>query len=79
LDDKLIIQHFHHIHIHTMTCTMYSLNFSTLKNRFNYAFSPHFYSKILIWSLYFSLSQFGPCFGKFDLKLVISVSGTVQR
>jgi len=29
LDDKLIIQHFHHIH--TMTYTMYSLNFSTLK------------------------------------------------
>ena len=32
LDDKLIIQHFHHIHLHTMTYTMYSLNFSTLKN-----------------------------------------------
>jgi len=32
LDDKLIIQHFHHIHIHTMTYTMYSLNFRTLKN-----------------------------------------------
>ena len=29
LDDKLIIQHFHYIH--TMTYTMYSLNFSTLK------------------------------------------------
>jgi len=28
LDDKLIIQHFHHIH--TMTSTMYSLNFNTL-------------------------------------------------
>jgi len=32
-DDKLIIQHFHHIDIHTMTYTMYSLNFSTLKNK----------------------------------------------
>jgi len=30
-DNKLII-HFHHIHIHTMTYIMYSLNFSTLKN-----------------------------------------------
>jgi len=29
LDDKLIIPHFHHIH--TMTYTMYYLNFSTLK------------------------------------------------
>jgi len=32
LDDKLIIKHFHHIHIHTLTYTIYSLNFSTLKN-----------------------------------------------
>jgi len=32
LDDKLIIQHFHHIYIHTMTYTMYFLNLSTLKN-----------------------------------------------
>jgi len=31
LDDKLIIQHFHHIHIRTITYTIYSLNFSTLK------------------------------------------------
>jgi len=30
LYDELMIQHFHHIH--TMTYTMYSLNFSTLKN-----------------------------------------------
>jgi len=29
LDDKLIIQNFHHIY--TMTYTMYSLNYSTLK------------------------------------------------
>jgi len=32
LDNKLIIQHFHDIHIHTMRYTMYSLSFSTLKN-----------------------------------------------
>ena len=32
LDDKLIIQHFHHILIRTLTCTMYSSNFNTLKN-----------------------------------------------
>jgi len=34
LDDKLIIQHFHHIHIHirTLTYTMYYSNISTLKN-----------------------------------------------
>jgi len=37
LDDKLIIQHFDHIH--TMTYTMYSLNFSTLKIT-EYLFSP---------------------------------------
>jgi len=27
LDNKLIIQHFHHIHIHTMTYTIYSVFF----------------------------------------------------
>jgi len=32
LDDKLIIQHFHHIHIRILTYTMYSSKFSTLKN-----------------------------------------------
>jgi len=32
LDDKLIIQHFHHIHIHTLMYTMYSSNFNILKN-----------------------------------------------
>jgi len=33
LDDNLIIQHFHHIHIHTLTyMMMYSSNFSTFKN-----------------------------------------------
>ena len=31
LNDKLIIHHFHHIHIGTLTYTMYS-NFNTLKN-----------------------------------------------
>jgi len=31
LDDKLIIQDIHIHHIHTITYTMYSLNFSTLK------------------------------------------------
>ena len=31
-DDKLIIQHFQHIYIRTMTYTMYYLNFNTLKN-----------------------------------------------
>jgi len=30
-DDKLIIQHVHHIHICTLTYTMYFSNFSTLK------------------------------------------------
>jgi len=29
---KLIIQYFHHIHIRTLIYTMYSSNFSTLKN-----------------------------------------------
>jgi len=33
LDDKLIIQHFHHVHIRTLTYTMYSSNFSTFKNK----------------------------------------------
>jgi len=42
-----------------------------------YFFVFYFCSKILIWSLYFFLSQFGSYFGKFDLNLVISVSGTV--
>ena len=28
LDDKFIIQHFHHIHIRTLTYTMYSSNSS---------------------------------------------------
>jgi len=32
LDNKLITQHFHHIHICTLTYTMYSSNFSTFKN-----------------------------------------------
>jgi len=32
LDDKLIIQHFHHIHIRTLTYTVYSSNFNTFKN-----------------------------------------------
>ena len=32
LNDKLIIQHFFHIHIRTLTYKMYSSNFSTLKN-----------------------------------------------
>jgi len=32
LDDKLIIKHFHHIHICTVTYIMYYLNFTTLKN-----------------------------------------------
>jgi len=32
LNDKLIIQYFHHIHIRTLTYTMYSSNFSTFKN-----------------------------------------------
>jgi len=32
LNDKLIIQHFHYIHICTLTCTMNSLNFRTFKN-----------------------------------------------
>jgi len=32
LDNKLIIQHFYHIHIHTMTYTIYILNFNKLKN-----------------------------------------------
>jgi len=32
LDDKSIIQHFHHIHIYTLTYTMYFSNFSTFKN-----------------------------------------------
>jgi len=39
LDNKLIIQHFHHIHIHTMTYTMYFLNFSTLKKYIIVVFS----------------------------------------
>jgi len=32
LDDKLIIQHFHHIHIRTLTYTIYYSNFITFKN-----------------------------------------------
>jgi len=32
LDDKLIIQYFHHIHICTLTYTIYFSNFSTFKN-----------------------------------------------
>jgi len=39
LYDKLIIQHFHDIH--TMTYTMYSLNFSTLKNYIILIFSSY--------------------------------------
>jgi len=31
-DDKLIIQHFYHIDIRTMTYTMYYSHFSTLNN-----------------------------------------------
>jgi len=31
-DDKMIIQHFHHIHIRTLIYTMYYSNFSTFKN-----------------------------------------------
>jgi len=31
-DDKLIIQHFHHIHVYFFTNTMYYSNFNTLKN-----------------------------------------------
>jgi len=30
-DDKLIIQHFHHIYIYTLTYMIYSSNFSTFK------------------------------------------------
>jgi len=48
-----------------------------LKLRFNHAFGPYFRNKISIWSLYFFSSQFVHCFGKFDLNLVISVSGIV--
>ena len=32
LNDKLIIQRFHDIHIRTLTYTMYSSNFNTFKN-----------------------------------------------
>jgi len=32
LKDKCIIQHFYHIHLHTLTHTTYSSNFSTFKN-----------------------------------------------
>jgi len=32
LNDKLIFQHFNHIHIRTLMYTMYSPNFSTFKN-----------------------------------------------
>jgi len=32
LNDKLIIQHFHHIHIHTLTYIMNSWNFFTFIN-----------------------------------------------
>jgi len=39
LDDKLIIQHFHHIHIRILICTMYSSNFSTLKKYIILVFS----------------------------------------
>jgi len=39
LDDKLIIQHFHHIQ--TMTYTMYYLNFSTLKTTIILVFSSY--------------------------------------
>ena len=31
-NDKLIIQHFHHIHICTLTYTMYFSNFNTFKS-----------------------------------------------
>ena len=41
LNDKLIIQHFHHIHICTLTCTMYSSNVSTLKKYITLVFSTH--------------------------------------
>ena len=34
LDDKLIIQHFHHILIRTLTYMMYYSNFSTFKNTY---------------------------------------------
>jgi len=45
--------------------------------RFNYVFGHYFHNEISISSLYLFLSQFGPCFGKFDLNLVIFVSSTV--
>ena len=32
LNDKLKIQHVHHIHVRTLTYMMYSSNFSTFKN-----------------------------------------------
>ena len=32
LNDKLIIQYFHHIYIRTLTYTMYFSNFNTFKN-----------------------------------------------
>jgi len=32
LNGKLIIQHFYHIHIHTLTCMMNSSNFSIFWN-----------------------------------------------
>ena len=47
-----------------------------IRKWFNHVFGLHFRSEISIWSLYF-LSQFGPYFGKFDINLVLSVSGTV--
>jgi len=31
-DDKFIIQYFYHIHIYTLICLIYYLNFSILKN-----------------------------------------------
>ena len=40
-NDKLIIQHFYHIHIQTLTRTMYSSNFSTLKKYIIFVFFSH--------------------------------------
>jgi len=47
LNDRLIIQYFHRIHIRTLTYTMHSLNFSTLKNII-YFFSIH----TKIWNIH---------------------------
>jgi len=41
LDDKLIIQHFHHIHICSLTYMIYSSNFSTFKKYITFVFFSH--------------------------------------